>query len=605
MPVAKLVVSTVFDPRPWRLAVLALVALVLVAAGWTWRSDGRRRRTFPDIAVAWWTWHWFTGERLEVHRIYPDFDVERARYIARRALVGAGRTVLAGLVVLAEYLRSGAPAGTAPSVLAAVAVGGALVAGALVVGVFFVAWMVSHYLRWVRPLHYAVHKACGWPATKLAVTYLVVPRLLAHGARGVVVKLPRDFDVRTKNVEWVDEAVRKTLQLNEVTMTPVHRGHRNYMAWRPREPMPEKAPLSDLTLRAQLEGGKPAAPIIGVTRGGTVKAVDLDTDFPHVLWSAGTGGGKSAALRAICAQLMRHDNVRVLVIDIKRHSHRWLRLLPDVTYARDVEEIHDALVWLGEEGERRNRAWDDVDLGEQGPTFPRIVVLCEELNATMDQLGQWWKNNRPRGGDVISPAIVGLRSVLFMGRAVQIHVLAVAQMATARSLGGPEGRENFAVRVLANYSANAAKMLVPDCNLPAADSHKGRAMVCIGKDATPVQVIWMTEEEARAWVAETRGLIERPVAGVAGRDTRTPQGNQPATVAGEAAGGDEPVVGLYEASIDRGRGIVSLRHDALRQAAVRDPEFPPPLRWHGQTRLYSPAALQRWEKNRPHVRGTY
>jgi HNH endonuclease len=67
-------------------------------------------------------------------------------------------------------------------------------------------------------------------------------------------------------------------------------------------------------------------------------------------------------------------------------------------------------------------------------------------------------------------------------------------------------------------------------------------------------------------------------------------------------GGLEPVT-LYEASADKGRGIVALSYDALRKAAEPDRakgEFPPRL---GQRAtggyLYNPVDLQRWEVNRP------
>lgn len=48
-----------------------------------------------------------------------------------------------------------------------------------------------------------------------------------------------------------------------------------------------------------------------------------------------------------------------------------------------------------------------------------------------------------------------------MGRQVRLHVLLVAQSATARAIGGPEMRENFSTRILVRYSLNAWHMPVP------------------------------------------------------------------------------------------------------------------------------------------------
>ena len=49
-----------------------------------------------------------------------------------------------------------------------------------------------------------------------------------------------------------------------------------------------------------------------------------------------------------------------------------------------------------------------------------------------------------------------------MGRQVRLHVLLVAQSATARALGGPEMRDQFATRLLARYTQNAWRILAPE-----------------------------------------------------------------------------------------------------------------------------------------------
>src|SRR3546814_9023442 len=68
--------------------------------------------------------------------------------------------------------------------------------------------------------------------------------------------------------------------------------------------------------------------------------------IPAQIRQVGTGGGKSSTIRTIAAQLMR-NGAKVTVLDIKRHSHQWLRPLPGVTYARDLGEIHRVLVAPG------------------------------------------------------------------------------------------------------------------------------------------------------------------------------------------------------------------------------------------------------------------
>lgn len=118
----------------------------------------------------------------------------------------------------------------------------------------------------------------------------------------------------------------------------------------------------------------------------------------------------------------------------------------------------------------------------------------------MKQLARYWERIREAGDPKTSPAIDALAEILFMGRQVHLHVLLVAQSATARALGGPEMRENFATRILARYTQNAWRMLVPEVHpTPKSTQHMGRAQVVLGGIAHETQVLFMTHAEAHAW----------------------------------------------------------------------------------------------------------
>jgi hypothetical protein len=104
---------------------------------------------------------------------------------------------------------------------------------------------------------------------------------------------------------------------------------------------------------------------------------------------------------------------------------------------------------------------------------PRVLVICEELNATIGQLTNYWADAREKGDPKRSPAVAALSELLFMGRSAKHNVLAIAQMLTARAIGGPEARENFGIRFLASYTKNAWKMLVPEAAMPRASADSG------------------------------------------------------------------------------------------------------------------------------------
>ncbi|MQT05135.1 pRL2-11, partial [Streptomyces jumonjinensis] len=95
-----------------------------------------------------------------------------------------------------------------------------------------------------------------------------------------------------------------------------------------------------------------------------------------------------------------------------------------VTYCRDIADIHDALVELGMEGRRRVRVADERGIDPDPDAIgPRLLILLEEVNATMRQLARYWDRIRESGDPKTSPAIDVLMEILFMGRQVRMHVL--------------------------------------------------------------------------------------------------------------------------------------------------------------------------------------
>lgn len=253
-----------------------------------------------------------------------------------------------------------------------------------------------------------------------------------------------------------------------------------------------------------IQHGSENAPILGVDGTGAPISVDLDNDSPHVLVSASTGGGKSVLLRSIASQMMS-KGASAVFLDVKRHSHSWAKGLPNAGYAETLPEIGNALVELGKEVHRRNEVVGDwvrnqrkigkfasVEDCPTEITGPRIVVVFEELNATMSQLKELTRRI-PKGS---YDAMDALRDIAFMGRAARVHILAVGQFMDARTMGG-DIRECFSTRILIRYTKQTWTMLAWDCGLPqAAPEPKGRGMVCRGGKARETQFLYMSEEEA-------------------------------------------------------------------------------------------------------------
>ncbi|MER5201092.1 pRL2-11 [Streptomyces sp. NPDC002755] len=350
--------------------------------------------------------------------------------------------------------------------------------------------------EWVIPLHQALTQPLAIAEQTDPRRYLHVPKNFSDDDAQIRVDLP--VHLRFSR-DLVADLITQKLALEGVTFSWHPAGRTPYVLVKKTRKPPAKAAFKDAKVRELVAKAPESAPVIGIGTSGKTVSVDLDADSPHILVNASTGGGKSVILRCITCRML-HNGSQAYILDYKRISHPWARGIPGVTYCADIADIHDALIELGWEGRRRVRVADELGVDAMDAIGPRLLILLEEVNATMKQLARYWERTRESGDPKVSPAIDALNEVLYMGRQVRMHVLLVAQSATARALGGPEVREQFATRILARYSMNAWRMLAPEIHpAPKSTKHQGRAQVVIGGTASETQVLFFTDAEAREW----------------------------------------------------------------------------------------------------------
>jgi hypothetical protein len=350
---------------------------------------------------------------------------------------------------------------------------------------------------------------------------------------------------------------------------------------------PRRRPPKDVGL-VQLEVHGTALPdhqfYLGQGAGDVPVILDLHNDSPHIALSAGTGAGKSVLAQQVAVQILRRGG-RVIILD-RKGSHRWALDLPGVQYCIDADDMHEALISAAAIADRRNR--EAIRQPEDWDPGQRILVICEELNATIGQLAAWWADNRDKSDPKRSPAIAALGEIAFMGRSAKVHLLAIAQMLTARSMGGPEARENFGIRCLARYTANNWKMLVPEAAMPRSSRTLGRWQIVVGGVATETQVCYLSPAEARAYA--------RPDVAATTVSPATSQASAPIKATSDVCDG----VTLREA-VDR--GLVPGRWNAVRKRLERDAKdpskiAPAPIGERGQAHVYDPAQLAEWVATR-------
>jgi hypothetical protein len=318
--------------------------------------------------------------------------------------------------------------------------------------------------------------------------------------------------------------------------------------------------------------------VIGLTTGSRPVIISLDDDAPHIACSAGSGAGKSVLAKVIAAQVLAKGG-KVLMLD-RKGSHRWARDRAGVEYCTTPASMHHALLRESAEADDRNA---EAFLREEGwDPGVRTLIIFEEMNATIAQLRQWWDDNREKSDPKASPAVAAFRNLMFMGRSAKKNLFSVAQMLTANTTGGPEARENFGVRCLARYTANAWKMLAPECPMPRKSKTRGRWQVVIAGESTEVQVAYLTDQEAKELANVPMSLRPQMPA--------TQQERTGTTVNGDT----EEFVSLRDAQV---RFCPGIGYDALkkrRDRARKTGGGPQPRAQRGRAELYDADEFLTW-----------
>lgn len=363
-----------------------------------------------------------------------------------------------------------------------------------------------HMTRYLKPLHEVLAPQLGLEGLK-PLDWLYVPTDFREDHSGVRIALPRSFHAGAVDEdgkvyagamrEWVDSAVYSRLGLSPSEMTATYHmvGPAPVVEYTHIKRPPAHVGV-DMVRDAMLKAPE-SAPVIGLAREHKVTAIDLEAESPHALLSARSGRGKSQFARGQAAQLLARG-ARVVVLDVRRTSHRWVKDHPHVRYCRDITDIHGELLLLQAECERRNHLID-----EHGPEIaaelPRIVVISEEMNAMMRRLNRHWTKVRTNADPKVSPALDAFGDLMFMGREPKINLIGIGQLMTAAASGGNEARENFGTRVLAGYTQNAWRMLVPEVAMPKASKRAGRVQVVLAGNAIETQATYWSDKEAREW----------------------------------------------------------------------------------------------------------
>jgi hypothetical protein len=462
----------------------------------------------------------------------------------------------------------------------------------------------SHHRRWVRPAYMAAQDIARWPEDEHPGKWLTV----APDRSIVTARLPLGWKGEASEQARLSQVLAARIGIDSPVIRWQLAGPKPRLELTQQSaPPPSLVTLADAM--AAILAAKEDEVVWGLGRKRKPVKKSLSGDSPHVGISAGSGGGKSVTVRSLLAQML-HKGAIAIILDIKMISHQWAANLPNVVIYRRPAEIHAAMVWLGGELDRRNEvalAGADEDGNVNADVGPRIIVVGEELNATMDALRGYWRDIRAPDDPVRSPALTAFDAVSFMGRQVLTNIIYVGQALSARAMGGGrDSTENVGVIAFARTTQRTWKMLAPDFAMPPKDNHIGRLHV-VSDQVETAQGIFMSPHEAKEFAVS--GVVSPLPAGMPGAPVQA--GGRPVQAGTLAlrSGEDQRFVpadqGFSVSVVSPGTPAVTLREAveagvlrmslaAARKRRTRDHSFPEPVDREGTAELYDLTALADW-----------
>jgi hypothetical protein len=477
---------------------------------------------------------------------------------------------------------------------------------------------------WLAPLHHRIAPMAGIPLSASPRSWLEV----SPKRDRAIISLPESYNDTEVQRERLIARAAETLGMEEPEVTPALEGKKPTLMLEASAPPPKIVRLADVISHIKETGQDIFT--LGLGKRSLPVDVSLHIDSPHLGASFGAGGGKSTTARNIAAQALYKGHI-VVFLDIKRISHIWARGLPNVIYADTPELIHEALLWLGMELDRRNEVAlinesaiyrPGSELEVRGNVGSRVVVVAEELNLTTNRLRRFWLDEL--GGQGTSPALVSLQDVAFAGRQVLMNIFFVGQMLTARVTGGHSGgneaRENMGIRMMARYTKNGWRTQAPEHPMPLVSDVLGRVQVIASGKVRETQITFLTDQEARAM--GTSGVVAllppdvpkillnpfaslkpgyaRPSVPAPGIDVNSAKELEIVSVTDpEVTGNVTAIPSLSLTEVIDQNIFPGLTLAAIRKARQRDSTFPQPLpETRGLSHVYDLGQLAEWHQMR-------
>lgn len=499
---------TVLELGLWQFCFWWLTLLAFGAWVWVWCAD-EKYQLWYDKRLRWWLFHWFTGGELIGDRAMPRVDPLDI-YLTQRVCLAAARATIPAGFLASIYVTTHDFQVTAGEV-AAWGYGGALGLAAATWFVVAVACRKALDKWWAGPLFDVVGPLVGWDEDIKPRQALVFDRVYELGLALTVYCHPSEVfagQAGQTKLATIDDAVGRKLG-RDVERVEDFVGEASMLHYAKRSTIPDKVPFQ--SVRGLIEQAPESKILLGIAAADQPFYLDFDSESPHFLISAGTGGGKTSIQRSIGAQCLYRGH-EVYVFDPKHLSHIWTRGRANVTVVSEPAAMHALFLQLVTVLEDRKRETDGLTYRDRIPTWQRKVVILEELSVAVTDLKAWWQS--PAGGSHKGepPSIAALRKILNQGRFLMVNIVAGANRFDAHKTGGGDARDQYAWVALAEHSKHVVDMVAKGAPVEpkTKEDRRGRMQIVNGYDVTEIRGVWWEDNEkkpSRAKQAELEAWI--------------------------------------------------------------------------------------------------
>lgn len=368
---------------------------------------------------------------------------------------------------------------------------------------------------WMLPIRAATHERLGINAATPASNWIDVETDVDGAVQVVRIHPPPGALADPKDQQWLISVVATTCAIEGPEVIPALHGPSPSITLKRSEPPPREVAMADVLEKAL--SLKATDFLIGIGKKGEPVIVSLDLDSPHLAISMGTGGGKSNLAGWILFQILMKGGIG-LILDAKRGlSYPWVlkdmnkqvARLPNVLYAKTTAQLHDGMMWLSDELDRRNDvafAGQDTRGLVHASVGPRFFTIIEELNVATPRLRAYWAENRdPSRDPTRSPAFTGMDETGSAGREVFMNEAIIGQYLTANATGRADNalKANCGIKLMARYEKSGWRSMCGDVPMPPPPEHVGRIQVVVGNRVREAQVPKLDRVRARQMVLES------------------------------------------------------------------------------------------------------